>query len=213
MIQMICLANSWRQGGRCVAGIDISSGEWVRPVPPTGGAIPESRTYLQGRYLHLLDVVELDLEPPDLLTRFQRENRQVRNWNWQRVREAGINEVLKYASQSGPVLHNRHKVVEPSVLEQMSPKEWVSLQLVHSNNVTFDRDPDKKDRWRADFSLGKSVARYWIPVTDPVAAQQLNAGKVIGPDCLLTISLTEPVQVHDKPELCYKLVAGVIEVA
>jgi len=185
----------------------------VRPVPSKGGAIPESRTYLQGRYLDLLDVVELDLEPPDLSTRFQRENRQVRNWNWRRVREAGIDEVLKYASQSGPVLHNRHKVVEPAVLEQMSPKEWVSLQLVHSNNVTFDRDPDKKDRWRADFSLGKSGARYWIPVTDPAAAKRLDEGGVIGPDCLLTISLTEPVQRHDKPELCYKLVAGVIEVA
>jgi hypothetical protein len=163
--------------------------------------------------LGLLDVVELDLKPPDFSTRFQRENRQVWNWNWHRVRKAGIDEVLKYACRSGLVLHNRHKVVEPAVLEQMSPKQWVSLQLVHSNNVIFDCDPDKKERWRADFSLGKPGARYYIPVTDPAAAKQLDAGGVIGPDCLLTISLTEPIQVYDKPELCYKLVAGVIEAA
>lgn len=36
---MLCLANSARDGGRCVAGIVAGSG-WVRPVPRGGGAVP-----------------------------------------------------------------------------------------------------------------------------------------------------------------------------
>ena len=153
------------------------------------------------------------LEAPDFSTRFQRENRRVRNWNWRRLRKADIDEVLPFASQGSLVLHNRYKVVEPSVLDQMDREEWMSLQLVRSNDVTFDRDPHEKDRWRADFSPGKWGSSYDIKVTDPIATRRLNAGKAIGQECLLTISLTEPVQVYDKPELCYKLVAGVIALA
>lgn len=38
-IRMICLANSRKIGGRCVAGIDVNTGEWVRPVRDNGGAL------------------------------------------------------------------------------------------------------------------------------------------------------------------------------
>src|ERR1700761_3892328 len=34
-IRFLCLAVSRRPGGHCIAGIDIDSGEWIRPVTPT----------------------------------------------------------------------------------------------------------------------------------------------------------------------------------
>ena len=208
MTQMICLANSWRPGGRCVAGIDVDTGEWVRPVPPGGGAIPESRTYMQGRYLELLDVVEVDLDEPTLTTRYQRENRAVRNWDWQRVRVATVDEVLEYRSRDRWALHGQGQVVEPSLMEQLPPEQWVSLQLFATTNAAFRLGPY---RWQAYFSVGRAGSRYCISITDPVAAQQLDQGENISAKCLLTLSLTEPVEVYGKPELCYKLVAGVIE--
>ena len=30
--RIICLANSWKIQERCIAGIDIDTGKWVRPV-------------------------------------------------------------------------------------------------------------------------------------------------------------------------------------
>ena len=32
IIEMLCLANSRKRGGRCVAGIDLKTGRWIRPV-------------------------------------------------------------------------------------------------------------------------------------------------------------------------------------
>ncbi|MFO0968577.1 MAG: hypothetical protein U0793_23720 [Gemmataceae bacterium] len=31
-VDLICLANSWKHGGRCVAGIKIDGSGWIRPV-------------------------------------------------------------------------------------------------------------------------------------------------------------------------------------
>ena len=136
MVQLICLANSWREGGRCVAGIDRQTGVWVRPVPYGGGAIPEERTWLKrtwfsGRFLAPLDVVDLDLEAPTFATRFQSENRRVRTWNWRLVGQVKAAEVLDYCSQAKHVLHGAGRVVEPSQMERLPPEEWTSLQLVH----------------------------------------------------------------------------------
>jgi len=42
---------------------------------------------------------------------------------------------------------------------------------------------------------------------------RLNKKEKIKPECLLTVSLTEPKEFKEygKPELCYKLVAAVIK--
>ena len=211
MARLICLANSWRPGGRCVAGIDTATGKWVRPIPRQRGAVPEEYTWLNDRYLGPLDIVEMQLEAPTFRTRFQCENCVVRNWDWRRLGRATVADVLKYCIREETVLHSTTKVVEPVQVEQLPPQEWASLALVHVENVLFDRDSREPDRWHAMFSLGRLGPRYHIKLTDPDATRRLNKGQRIKPACLLTLSLTEPIKMSDHPELCYKLVAGVIE--
>jgi hypothetical protein len=213
VVQLICLANSWRPGGRCVAGIERQTGAWVRPVPYGGGAIIEERTWLKGRFLAPLDVIDLDLGAPTYTTRFQRENRQVRNWNWRLVGQVQPAEVLKYCSQARQVLHGAGKAVDPSHMERLPPENWTSLELVRPAKVSFEPDPKKDRRWQARFSTGSVGPVYCLPVTDPVATWRLNGGEKLATECLLTVSLTGPIELsqHGKPELCYKLVAAVIE--
>ena len=213
MAQVICLANSWRDGGRCVAGIDGATGKWVRPVPHHGGAIPEERTWLKGRCIVPLDIVEMRLEPPTFGTRFQCENCEVRNWNWRYVGRADAADVLRYCTSAGQILHSTSKVVEPAQMELLPPERWTSLELVHVRGVVFEPDPNKEHRWHAKFSMGRVGPEYCIGVTDPEATLRLNGGEEIASECLLTVSLTEPIELsqYNKPELCYKLVAGVIE--
>ena len=207
------MANSWREGGRCLAGIDIDSGQWIRPVPSGGGAIPEAKTILDGKFIFPLDVVEIELDQPAFTTRFQCENRQVRSWNWRRTGRVAIRDVMIYCSNSRNVLHNHVKVVEPAQMQLLPPTKWTSLQLIHVKNVTFQSDPRKENRWQAKFSVGWFGPKYCLSVTDPEVTQLLNKGEEIRPECLLTISLTEPIEFkqYDKPPLCYKLVAAVIE--
>jgi hypothetical protein len=209
---MICLANSWREHGRCVAGIRQSFGKWIRPVPKGGGAIPAQNIQFDGGELAPLDVVEMRVRRPAEITHFQFENREILDWDWEIVDTVEIDEVMQYCSKSPTVLHNHSKVIEPSVMNALRPEQWVSLQLVHAKNVIFRQDPRNDSRWVAEFSLSRFGPDYQIKVTDPIATERLNAGGQIGRNCLLTVSLTEPIALYDLPELCYKVVAAVIEV-
>ncbi len=63
---IVCLANSTKLGSRCVAGVDVEDGEWIRPVGSGDhGAVTRSeRTYVDGSEPQLLDLIELSLARP-----------------------------------------------------------------------------------------------------------------------------------------------------
>jgi hypothetical protein len=212
LTRMICLANSWRPDGRCVAGIDIGTGKWVRPVPATGDAIPEQRLYLKGRFLSLLDVVEINLTRPKEISRYQRENLVIANWNWAIVGSVQTSDVIQYCDETTPILHNNGDRVPPYALDQLPPEQWNSLQLIRPRNLDFERDSTDQHRWHARFR-DRSGCEYLLRLTDPLAARRLDAGNKISPESLLAISLTKPWAPPrvSKPKRCYKLVAAVIE--
>jgi hypothetical protein len=215
-VKLVCLANSWRPGGRCVAGIDLDTGQWIRPVPKAGGAIPESATHFDNHELAPLDVIELDVTLPISTTKYQRENRIITTQPWKLLGALKPADVLKYCDSSRSLLHGPQKVVRPLTLETLPPAQWKSLELREVITASFSHDPRKTDRWLVDFStLGRRRhdSHFSLPLTDPVATEKLNRGGKIGEECLLTLSLTEPIAIpqHDIPELCYKISAAVIE--
>jgi len=63
--RIVCLANSRMEGDRCVAGKDIESGNWIRPVnKPGAGLSGDERQYVDGNDPKLLDVIEVSLVIP-----------------------------------------------------------------------------------------------------------------------------------------------------
>jgi len=65
-MKLLVLANSYKLGNRCVAGIDLDTGKWVRPVSQSpGGAIPEYKTAVSKSWRFVpvlpLDVVEFEV--------------------------------------------------------------------------------------------------------------------------------------------------------
>lgn len=213
-IRMICLANSWREHGRCVAGIRPDNGAWIRPVPEGGGAFDHDDTLIDGRHIEPLDVIRMRVRKPHGTTRFQRENCEIIDYEWELIDQVSVDDVMQYCSRTATVLHSTGKVVEPAVMERLPPEQWESLQLVHATNVTFEPDNKKDNRWVANFSLHRLGPTYHIGVSDPIVTERLNQGDEISRDCLLTLSLTEPVAFPqwNLPELCYKVVAAVLEV-
>jgi hypothetical protein len=213
MMRLICLANSRRDGGRCIAGIDMATGRWIRPIPPKGGAIQEEKTFLSGNLITPLDIIELELDAPNFNTRYQCENQTVRNWHWRLVDKVKPADVVKYCIKSGRVLFSNSKIVDPADMEKLQPEKWTSLELIHATNVRFEPDPRKTIRWQAKFSSGRYGLPYCLTITDPEITIRLNRKEKIKPECLLTVSLTEPIEFKEykKPPLCYKLAAAVIE--
>ncbi len=70
----------------CLGGIDLETHEWVRPIGKCEEGIREFRCFLNGRFLKVGDILELDLLPVVKPTEFQRENWLIANWNWHATR-------------------------------------------------------------------------------------------------------------------------------
>jgi len=60
--QIVCLANSYKHGGRCVAGISPSTGEWIRlRGKAPDGALDVSESLLDdGIETQLLDLIQVE---------------------------------------------------------------------------------------------------------------------------------------------------------
>lgn len=210
-MQLICLANSPRPDGRCIAGLDRESGDWVRPVPRRGDAIPEFRCIIDGKELSLLDVVELSLVQSGEIAKYQRENRIIKDWNLAVVGRGRKSSLIAHLEHSTPVLYTSNDRVSPSLLEKLPPTEWKSLQLVQPIDLHFVRDRVTAHRWRAKFRDLAGNA-YSLTVTDPKATRRLELGETIKQNSLLTVSLTKPwCPDPTSSAYCYKLVAAVIE--
>ena len=63
---IVCLANSRKTGGRCVAGKTQDGGAWIRPVSsrPTAEVNFAERQYESGKEPQILDVIEVSLISP-----------------------------------------------------------------------------------------------------------------------------------------------------
>jgi hypothetical protein len=89
----ICLANSRKIAGRCVAGKEIAGskfGAWVRPVSgrPAGELSEEERRFQNGQDPRLLDVITIPMIEPRPYG-FQTENHLIDDgYYWTKEREA-----------------------------------------------------------------------------------------------------------------------------
>lgn len=209
MARIIIVANSVRYDGRCLAGIDYDTGEVVRPVPISGEGIPEWRCFVDGKFLELRDVVEMDLARPREIPKYQRENRIIRNWSWKQIGRAKLSTLERFVDNSTPVLHTVGDRVSPQQLEALAPKDWKSLQLVKPSRLSFGHHYYSEKRWVADFRVGDY---YSLKTTDPELTRLLESGKKPDKGALLTISLAKPWSHNpqEKPPMCYKVVAAVI---
>src|SRR5262245_50904398 len=109
LVDLICLANSFKLGGRCIAGLRADGKGWVRPIAPD-----TTHGQLYSRHLRLddntepqvLDVITMDLAQAKPIPG------QPENWEFRRTpwvlweRPAGIEleSILRAALDRGPEL-------------------------------------------------------------------------------------------------------------
>ena len=212
--RIVCLANSNKPGGSCVAGKELlangSVGEWIRPVSGRGsGAVSRhEQQYENGSAPQLLDVIDipvLDAKPKD---------HQQENWlldsrcRWTRIRKANSAELVQMLDPVSPLwidgygnMHDRIPVTLACALED-------SLRLI------------KVDSWDIEVSeqgvkghFRYVMKDYGLRITDPAykSYKQLREGSHPIGESYLTISLGEPFQSSYTGSWdCYKLIAAVV---
>ena len=219
--RIVCLANSRKLQGRCIAGREIVDGEpaaWIRPVSdrPHEEVSEDERQYEDGTDPRVLDVIDVPLREP-LPKGYQQEN-----WlldpdeYWVRAEQYSWSDLHLLADEGGTLWINGESTYnglnDHIPLDQAAAVES-SLKLVHVDTlgVTVFKpgeafgNPKRRVQGRFRFAGND----YWLWITDPIIERRYLARDDGGYDlgeCYLTISLGEPYDGR-----CYKLIAAVVE--
>ncbi len=220
--RIVCLANSRKLSGRCIAGKEIREdeqvGDWIRPVSARESQeVSEwERSYEDGSDPRVLDVIEvpvLNAQPKD----YQQEN-----WlldpeqYWKKVRNVTTNELTQFIDPVAPLWINGDSTVNGQndrvpILDAKSLSH--SLRLIRVNALELYVSQPGKDfgnhRRSVQGRFQHDGTDYWLRVTDPIYErqylQQPNGMYQIG-ERFLTVSLGEPYRGY-----AYKLIAAIIE--
>jgi hypothetical protein len=217
MTRIVVLANSWKHQDWCLAGIDLDTGKWVRPVTDLDdGRVPETFMKLGGYFPELLDVLQIPLDSTGPDFGFESENRTILPGRWFLQDRKTPANIEMYAKRPYYVLHNHRKYITPTQLRQKPFEKRLTLQLLRVDNFKVRdarRESDDKPNWKGTIlSGGREIE---LPITDPVCFERLKRGHKSASSCILTVSLGMPYKPpdwdeHEEPA-CWKLISGVIE--
>lgn len=215
---IICLANSYKFGGRCIGGIEIELDEkirgykikhddkgmpiWIRPVSSLEhGKMPTDLV----NNVRILDILEIDVQD------YCPNNSHSENYRYSSIKR--ISNVRKSPSNLNSlcdsfhdmIFYNRGKAVPSKVFENGD----YSLMLIKPEEAFLYKEFSNDERGQLRLKITREEVVYDLPVTDPEFLgknESFNGIEQKMGDCYLTISLGEELDGWH-----YKLVAGVIE--
>lgn len=224
MVKIICLANSWKHGERCIAGINPDTGKWIRPICdrfPNDGRVPENIRLINGKEPALLDILEIPLNDTILDLKdldFECENLTIGEGKWHKLGVVKPTDLLKYCDNSQYILHNDRRYVTVPYLRSLPFEKRQTLQLIYVNKLDIFGQPNSigHTNWRASLITKNGKILNNIKITDPVFLKQLDNGYLPHNPCLITVSLSMPFIPYDDWEggdPCWKLIASVMELS
>ena len=208
--KIVCLANSRKHSGRCVAGKEVlvdGYGKWVRPVSarPSAEISEEERRYENGVLPKVLDIIKIPMigATPQL---YQSENYVIdAEYYWVKKGELSWPDIKQLIEKPGPLWTNNDSTyygLNDRVKIDLASKLPNSLMLIAPEDLTIKVVTEGGE-------FGNPRRRVRADFTDPVAEQALLAkpnAEYQPKDTYLCISLGEA---HTDGS-CYKLVATVI---
>jgi hypothetical protein len=214
---IICLANSRKNGGHCVAGLRMDGGGWLRPVgvPPDGILWPRDYTLKSGAIARPLDVIRVGVRKPRPAVH-QPENWVTDGTPWTllpRPSEALFYSVLRNAVVAGPELLGGFEDRVPFAQFASKPAP-ASLALVAPEDLYLYHHLNSRGKLRArgrfPMGTGEKARLYDLPITDPhweadLLQKRPRTLRRSEDEFLVTISLGEPFEGH-----CYKLIAAIM---
>ena len=218
--RIVCLANSFKTGGLCIAGREVTDagyGGWVRPV---SSRPHEELTYLEYRYAdgsspRLLDVVEVTLQMP-MPHKHQSENHLIEaKRGWVKRGEVPFEELpalLEHPESLWTDSDHTASGLMNCVSHEEAAQYTSSLYLVEVQNFAIWVTPGQRGNraFYGVFLLNGHL--YKLSVTDPQVRERYDThamGKyrVQGRrDTILCVSLTKPYEGDGR---CHKLIASV----
>ena len=206
------MANSYKHGGRCIAGIQLDNSNqpitsngrpvWIRPVGLANhGEVP---THVVSSF-NLMDIVQVDVtgKHPD---GHQSENVTFTPTSLAKIGEFSKQHLDTLCDTKSTIFGNRGKAVSPDAVKSLQYS--LMLLKISEGRITSVTYPDRPDKPQVRFEFTYNAHTYNLPITDPVFLERnkLNPNILANmPFCYLCLSLGT---IHE--EWYSKLVAGVI---
>jgi hypothetical protein len=221
---IVCLAYSRKLGGRCFAGIDIATGQWIRATGRhANGALSDFDCHMvvaNDPYTipKPLDVIRIDFDGPEPGLA-QPENWKTSGTEWKKLRQANSADlgILRRSASDDPELFRGYERYVSSQDIQTRPPAC-SLALVRPSKLHWQA---KKDQYGRDGFRGQltvSGVPYDLPLTCDEYASRLargDEGKLIDGLADTSMEIFLAVSLGDlfaETGRYYKLIAGVIEI-
>jgi len=221
--RIVCLANSRKLSGRCIAGRELPNGKrtgsWIRPVSERENQeVSEyERQYEDGSDPEILDIIDVPV------LRTLAEGHQTENWlldpqsYWKKVGSYPLLDLMRLTDTVAPLWidgestsNGQNDRVPIESMDLISN----SLRLIRVGELELEvLSPGEafgnpKRRVQGQFIHSDEQYAFWV--TDPKYEKKYLAkpnGNYRAGECYLTISIGEPYQ-----GFCYKLIAAIIEV-
>lgn len=211
-MRFICLANSYKEGGRCLAGIELDVNgnpvkkygrpNWIRPIGNGPHGELRSRTVEK---INLLEVVEINVtgQRPQ---GYQSENVSFIENSLRVVGRMDRDRLERFCTEANDVFGSRDKFITRETIGDLDH----SLMLISTDRFQYKSvvPPDRPDLAKPRFVFQFRQTQYDLPLTDPAFLEVHNKN----PKCLdnvpqLYLSLSISIEWKQR---FYKLVAAVI---
>ena len=172
-IRFVCLANSIKEGGRCLAGIqlnnnnepiiEINGPKWIRPICKTQHG--QIYTHWVSR-ITLLDIVEIELTGFPVKTSYQPENVFFKDDDLKIVGRFDRDNLSNLCDNHYYIFSNWAKAL--SVHEATLLNHSLILINVSKFQVLENKDIESPDKKKIRLQFTHNETQYDFPVTDPV---------------------------------------------
>ena len=218
---IVCLANSFRHGGSCVAGIEYENGQFSDCIRPTShrndhAINNDEKTCSNGERCNVLDILKISFDQ-HVPMGHQTENWLItQNVRWTKTGRLDKN-LLVPAIQNPParLWHSMESTQEgrrDKVSRVFANIQTSSLELIQPNVATINVVPPEEAGGRAQIwvSFNWAGLDYKLKLTDPVQFARFQNGDSLQyqlANPMMCISLAE---VWDVSRTASKLVASLI---
>lgn len=220
VIKIVCLTNSRKISGRCIAGKIIESNKWIRPVSnrESEEISEEERRYEDGQMPKLLDVISIPLKrhKPTL---FQNENYLIEDkYYWEKSYRfsEGLQKLLDTPADLWGTGNSSYQGLNDRFPEQICSEYNTSLYLIKPQSLKIivrvegEEFGNAKRKVRAEFQYNETT--YIFPVTDPVIEKKYLSGEngefaLHIENVYLCVSVGLPYNGY-----CYKFLASIVEI-
>ena len=205
---LVILAKSAKRGNFCVAGIELSTNKWIRPIShdeTINDAVTAAElSYADKTEAQILDVAEIDFEDTPVENPVQPENFFFKG-TWKKLAHWNLNDFEKFCGydKTDFIFYDTSRRLELSTLAEKN-KSLLILPIENLSVGTEIRNDEKK--LFANFSYGgANYERFSIgDISLRKKFSEKQDGFFVAEKAVATFSLTNPY----KDNRCYKMLAN-----